>query len=382
MARYVAMIPARLGSKRVKKKNLRLLGEKPLIAYAIEVACASRAFDEVYVNSESGVFKEIAERYGAKFYQRPVEFSTDHATNDGFAKEFMDNVMCDVLVQINPTSPFIGVEDIQKAKALFEQDGYDTVLSVKELRIEGLLKNTPLNFNPKQQMPPSQDLEPLYVFCNGILAWRTAVFLQNMKEYGCAVYGGEGKTGYCVLSGDATLDIDEDSDFSQAELVLERRRQRVLPARYWDCGDSPGEHSETTVGDILKKDGVAKIDLEDVNHEITNIPKLLSDGSNARSWSKRIINSRSNCVTLISQMPGDGNRLHYHYDWDEWWFILEGEWEYEVEEKIHRVSQGDVVFIERNRLHKVTAKGASRAVRMAVSFDGVAHVYPAEEETV
>ena len=93
------------------------------------------------------------------------------------------------------------------------------------------------------------------------------------------------------------------------------------------------------------------------------------------SWSRRIINSPSNCVTLISQMPGEGNRRHYHSDWDEWWLILEGEWEYEVDGKESLVREGDVVFIQRGRLHKVTAMGGSRAIRMAVSRDDVAHIY-------
>ena len=57
----VAMIPARLGSKRVPKKNLRLILGKPLIAYIIEAAKASNAFDEIYINSEADIFGEIAE---------------------------------------------------------------------------------------------------------------------------------------------------------------------------------------------------------------------------------------------------------------------------------------------------------------------------------
>ena len=78
-------------------------------------------------------------------------------------------------------------------------------------------------------------------------------------------------------------------------------------------------------------------------------------------------------------MPGEGNRLHYHNDWDEWWYILRGEWDWEIEGKIKRVKAGDVVFIDRNRLHKITAAGAAQAVRMAVSRDLVAHIYPEQE---
>jgi CMP-N-acetylneuraminic acid synthetase/quercetin dioxygenase-like cupin family protein len=373
--RFVAMIPARLGSTRVKKKNLRMLGDKPLIAHIVETAVASGAFDEVYINSESRVFAPVAERYGAKFYQRPAHLATDTATNDDFALDFMEKVPSDIFVQLNPTSPFTSVDDIRRAKDMFIKDGYDSVLAVEERKIEGVFRGQPLNWNPLGQMPPSQQLEPILLFSNGILAYRTSVYKQNMKERGCAVYGGAGKTGYLVVRGNSVVDIDNEDDFAIAETILAAGKAGKAPPRYWDELPKDGLHSETLVSSILKKDGVAENDLEDVNHELTNIPRLLASLPTDTSWSKRIINSPSNCVTLIGQMPGEGNRRHYHFDWDEWWFILEGEWEWEVEGAKKTVREGDVVFIERNRVHKITAKGSTRAVRMAVSRDNVAHVY-------
>jgi quercetin dioxygenase-like cupin family protein len=179
-----------------------------------------------------------------------------------------------------------------------------------------------------------------------------------------------------VLKDDATLDIDNDEDFAIAELLLERKKRVPGPPRYWDDEASRAEHAEVEVAGILRRDGVDDIDLEDVNHELLHLPDLLAGAPMTRSWSRRIINSPSNCVTLISQMPGEGNRRHYHSDWDEWWLILEGEWEYEVDGKESLVREGDVVFIQRGRLHKVTAVGGSRAIRMAVSRDDVAHIYP------
>lgn len=378
MTRFVAMIPARLGSQRVKKKNLRLLGDKPLIAHVIEAALDSKEFDAIYINSEADIFEKVAEEYGVQFYKRPAELSTNSATNDQFALDFMNHLPCDVLVQLNPTSPFLSVEDIRKAKAMFEKESCDAVLAVKESRVEGLYKNKPINYNPCEPMPPSQDLEPIYTFCNGILAWKTDIFRKNIETLGSAVYGGKGKTGFCLLAGHSTIDIDNDEDFHFAELVWEHRcRPHSVEATYWN-ETTQKEHAERVVSDILKKDGVQKNDLEDVNYEVTTITDLLAQGPSNQSWSKRIINSPSNCVTLIAQMPGEGNRLHYHNDWDEWWYILKGEWDWMIEGKVQKVKEGDVVFIERNRLHKITAAGQTQAVRMAVSRDLVAHIYPKE----
>ena len=75
--KIIGMIPARLGSKRIKKKNLRLIDGLPLIQYIINAAKASSLLDEVYINSESTQFADIAEKSGVKFYQRPEEFSFD-----------------------------------------------------------------------------------------------------------------------------------------------------------------------------------------------------------------------------------------------------------------------------------------------------------------
>ena len=75
------MIPARLGSKRIKKKNLRLIDGLPLIQYIVNAAKASSLLDEIYINSESTQFADIAEESGVKFYQRPEELSSDVATN-------------------------------------------------------------------------------------------------------------------------------------------------------------------------------------------------------------------------------------------------------------------------------------------------------------
>ena len=80
-------------------------------------------------------------------------------------------------------------------------------------------------------------------------------------------------------------------------------------------------------------------------------------------------------MTIICQLPGEGNRRHYHPDWNEWWYIYEGEWEWEIEGEKKIVKEGDIVFMEKNRVHKITASGSKRAIRFAVSRSDVAHVF-------
>mgnify|MGYP001273896647 CR=1 FL=1 len=91
MSKIVAMIPARMGSTRIPKKNIRLLNGIPMISYIIRAAKNANCFDEIYVNSESKILGQIAVEEGVKFYERPSHLSSDNATNDDFTKDFMQN---------------------------------------------------------------------------------------------------------------------------------------------------------------------------------------------------------------------------------------------------------------------------------------------------
>ena len=99
------------------------------------------------------------------------------------------------------------------------------------------------------------------------------------------------------------------------------------------------------------------------------------DNPNDVAWSHTLVNSKSTCATLIAQMPGEGNRRHYHPDWNEWWYIVQGSWIWEVDGTTRSVHQGDVVFVKKNRVHMITATGDKMAIRRAVSRADVEHVY-------
>ena len=109
--KYVAEIPARFGSKRVKNKNLKLLNGKPMISYAIEAAKKSSLIDEVYVNSEHDDIGNIGIDLGVNFYKRNKNLADDETSSDEFNYDFLKNIECDILVMINPVSPLILSED-------------------------------------------------------------------------------------------------------------------------------------------------------------------------------------------------------------------------------------------------------------------------------
>jgi CMP-N-acetylneuraminic acid synthetase/quercetin dioxygenase-like cupin family protein len=376
----VAMIPARLGSKRVKKKNLRLIDGKPLIGYVIETLLESKVFDVIYLNSESLVFKEIADSYGISFYHRPEEYSSDTSTNDEFGLDFMNNVPADILIQVLPTSPFLSVEEVRKFTETMLEGEVDSLISVEDKQIACVHENNPVNFDKLRVNPPSQTMKPVQAYATVLMGWRYGKFKANMAKYGSAYHGGDGRTGYFEIRGLSTIDIDREEDIQLVEAIIRSRHQEVSNKIQYFGGSEAGEHSENHVASILLRDGIANNVLDEANQMVAHLPDIVGAYPPEASWSKRLINTDSNSMTILCQQPGEGNRRHYHPDWNEWWYIVEGEWEWEIDGETKIVRQGDVVLMPKNKIHKITAVGSKRAIRMAVSREDVDHVYPHDSE--
>ena len=371
----VCMIPARSGSQRIKKKNLRLIDGKPLISYVLKTLKDINIFDDVYINSEDEMFENIAKEFNTKFYKRDANLSSDSATNDQFALDFINKIKCDLLIQVLPTSPFITKEDILKFVSKFQDTNLETLISVKKNQIACIYLNSPVNFDKNKVNPPSQTMEPIFSYATSLMGWKTKSFIENMSKFGSGYHGGNGKINYYELKGISTIDIDEEEDFILAEQIILSKKflNNSQIKRYYD--DNTKFSIENNVSSILKKDGVINNDLFNSNKELVNLEKLIIDKPKNISWSKRVVDTESNSMTIIAQLPGEGNRRHYHSDWNEWWYILDGQWEWEIDGKVMEAKKGDLVFIKKNRIHKIVAKGDKMAIRMAVSRSDVDHIY-------
>jgi pseudaminic acid cytidylyltransferase len=123
----LAIIPARQGSKRLPKKNIKLFFKKPIISYSIDVAKKTKLFDKIIVSTDSKYIKKIAENFGAEVpFIRPKKYSDDfthfnesvtHAIKWFKEKKIvLDNVCC-----IYPTSPLLNYSDIIKGFKLLKK---------------------------------------------------------------------------------------------------------------------------------------------------------------------------------------------------------------------------------------------------------------------
>ncbi len=225
--KIVVYIPARMGSQRVPKKNIRIIAGKPLIVWAIEAAKASGVFSGIYVNSENDLLGRIAGDLGVKFYKRPAHLSSDTAVNDDFALDFIKNVPADIVVQLLPTSPLITPEEVRGFVRAMTEGQYDTLVSVIEHKIACVYQDQPVNFSRMEKHRSSQNMAPVKSYASVLMAWDTKKFLEHDRKYGFAYHGADGKTGYHTLKGLATIDIDHEEDFQMAEVAMAFRNNKA-----------------------------------------------------------------------------------------------------------------------------------------------------------
>jgi CMP-N-acetylneuraminic acid synthetase len=220
---FLAIIPARGGSKRLPRKNVRELAGKPLIVWSIEAGLKSRYIDEVVVTSDDDEIIEIARQYGAKTLKRPDELANDTATTyDAVAHTIKQYPYYDYIVLLQPTSPLREAEQIDEAIELLFEKSADAVISVCEAEHSPLWSNTlPENGSMAAFLPEKikntrgQDLEHYYRLNGAIYICQTDRLLKEKTFFiqdNVFAYKMERKH---------SIDIDEEIDFRLAALLKE-----------------------------------------------------------------------------------------------------------------------------------------------------------------
>lgn len=223
MSKIIAMIPARIGSKRVPKKNLRLINGQPLISYSVDAAIKSNIFDEIYINSDADIFSRIAADKGIKFYKRPEILGSDSTNNDEFVSDFISKVEGDILVQLLPTSPLITPEEIREFVKSMIDSKFETFISVVNNQIACIYNTKPVNFKLLEPHIPSQLMIPVQAYATVLMGWTYNSFKSNMQRFGFAYHGADSKIGYYTIKGLTEIDIDNEEDFELAEIAIKHR---------------------------------------------------------------------------------------------------------------------------------------------------------------
>ena len=181
MAKFVSVILARKGSKGIPDKNIILLNNKPLISYAIEASLLSMC-DETWVSTNGELIKEVSLKYGAKLIDRPEEFATDESSSESALIHFANNVECDYIVFIQPTSPLLLSTDINCGIKMMSD--YDSVFSgyKEEWSSRWSSKMKTINWNGEDR-PRRQDAEDVYVENGAFYITSKKSLLESKSRY-------------------------------------------------------------------------------------------------------------------------------------------------------------------------------------------------------
>jgi CMP-N-acetylneuraminic acid synthetase len=216
--KILAMIPARMGSQRIKYKNLRLLAGHPLIYYPIKAAKESQIFDKIIVNSEENELGDIAKKYGAEFYKRDPKFATSSTLADEVVYDFITNNNCDIVYWVNPTAPLQKSIEMREALEYFIKNDLDSLITVQKNQAHCLYKGEPLNFLEKGLFARTQDLIPVQTSVFTFMMWKSPSFKEYFEKDGYAFLCG--KVGYYEVNKLSAIDIDNEEDFQIANYII------------------------------------------------------------------------------------------------------------------------------------------------------------------
>jgi len=225
---FLAIIPARCGSKGLPGKNTLPLAGKPLLAWSVEAALNSKYITETIVSSDCKEILNVAQKYGAYPLQRPKELALDsspsepliHHAIEHFKKEGKE---FDYTILLQPTSPLRDSADIDNAIEYLLKKRANALISVYEpthspfkafkLNNEGYLEGIVDNEKPFLRR---QDLPSVYFTNGAIYIIKTAIFETTLKLF-------TSSTVPFIMSIEKSIDIDTLDDFKKAEFFLKKK---------------------------------------------------------------------------------------------------------------------------------------------------------------
>lgn len=213
----IAMIPARIGSQRLARKNLREIQGVPLIARAIRKCHEAACFDEIWVNSDDDIFAPIALAEQAQFHLRPAHLGDHNATSEDFIEEFLREHECDRLVQVHSIAPLLTASEVRDFVASWNASGEDVMLSCIHDQIEVAFQGVPVNFTFDRKTN-SQELTPVQRITWSITGWKSRSFLEAKDTGKVATYYG--RVGFFPVSAISGHVVKTEADLQVADALI------------------------------------------------------------------------------------------------------------------------------------------------------------------
>lgn len=223
LGRILAVIPARGGSKRIPRKNIRLFAGRPVLCWPIKTALDSGLFATVMVSTEDEEIAEVARKAGAEVpFLRSPETADDHAAlldvlAEVVARYAAQDQRFDTVCCILPTAMLVSAEGLRRGHDMFATGAYDSVFPVAPFpapiqralhrNADGMVSM----FQPEHYGSRSQDLELAYYDAGQFYWMSSQACLDRTPTFG-------GRAGSLVLRETEVQDIDTEADWRLAEL--------------------------------------------------------------------------------------------------------------------------------------------------------------------
>ena len=202
--KIIAMIPARIGSQRLKFKNLAIIGKHPLIYYVIEAAKKSNIFDKIVLNSDHKIFKKISDRYKIDFYLRPKYLGKSSVKSDDVVYDFiLKHNNYDIIVWVNPIAPLLNQNNIIDTVNFFVKNKLHSLITTDQTKVHANLQSKPINYKKNSKLAKTQSLNSVELFNYSIMMWDTEKFMKtfNKKKYAffCGKFSTFDLPKYCSI---------------------------------------------------------------------------------------------------------------------------------------------------------------------------------------
>lgn len=227
--KVMALIPARGGSKGVKRKNIKNLNGLPLIVYSIRAGKESKYIDRVFVSTEDKEIAALAKKYGAEVpAMRPRELARDESTTLDVVihavQNFVDSNEWDALVLLQPTQPLRTAEDIDDAIRFFYEKGRRGLVSVSKVNdsplfIRCIRSDGTLTKLVEQSSAVRRQDMPEYYRVNG------AIYINAIEDINGKTSFNDNPIGF-KMEVSHSVDIDEEKDFVVAEYYANENRDK------------------------------------------------------------------------------------------------------------------------------------------------------------
>jgi CMP-N-acetylneuraminic acid synthetase len=206
----VAFVPIRLNSKRVPGKNLKLLGNKPLLSYILETLVKIKKIDEVYIYcSTEDIIPYLP--VSVKFLKRKEYLDGDEILGQEIYDVFVHEIDADVYILAHTTSPFIKKETIKNALDKIINEDYDSAFSAEEKKTFAWYNGRPLNYSLKS-VPRTQDITPVLIETSSFYMFKKEIWTKYKQRIGFNPY-------IAIVDSIEGIDIDYPDDFEIAEAV-------------------------------------------------------------------------------------------------------------------------------------------------------------------